>query len=499
MTLKANVAANFLGQGWRALMSLAFVPLYISYLGIEAYGLIGIFAILQAWLSLLDMGMRPALIREMARFTGGAHDAQSIWDLLRSIEIISIAIAGLIAMGVWAASGWLAADWVRAEKLPVASVAQAFALMGVVAALQFVESIYTSSIAGLQRQVLQNGVTSLMATIRGLGAVGILIWLSPTIDAFFIWQGLISLVTVAAFAVVVYRELPRPPRRARLSRPALLGVWRYAAGMAGITLLALLLTTVDKLLLSRLLSLEAFAHYALAGTVAGALYMLVGPITSAFYPRFTELAMREDDTALRAAYHQSAQLVTVLMGAAAVVLMIFGDQVLLLWTADPALVRHVAPLLTVLALGTLLHCLMYIPYQMQLAHGWTALAINVNIAAVAILVPAILWIVPNYGAVGAAWIWVTLTAGYNLFGIYFMHQRLLPTEKWRWCREDVAIPLAAAGATAWLCRWMMPGNLGRIGEFVALMTISTIVLLSIALSAPLVRRMVTRHIPWVSP
>jgi hypothetical protein len=53
-------------------MSLAFVPLYIKYLGIEAYGLIGIFVMLQAWLTLLDMG---ALGREMARFTGGGHDA----------------------------------------------------------------------------------------------------------------------------------------------------------------------------------------------------------------------------------------------------------------------------------------------------------------------------------------------------------------------------------------------------------------------------------------
>ena len=67
--LKRNLIANYLGQGWAALMGLAFIPLYIKYLGIEAYGLIGLFALLQAWLSLLDMGMTPTLGREMARFT----------------------------------------------------------------------------------------------------------------------------------------------------------------------------------------------------------------------------------------------------------------------------------------------------------------------------------------------------------------------------------------------------------------------------------------------
>jgi len=186
VSLKKNVVANYCGQGWQALMGLAFIPLYIKYLGIEAYGLIGIFAILQAWLSLLDMGMKPALGREMARFTGGAHNAQSIRDLLRSIEIIGIAIATGVALGFWAASGWLASHWVTARSLPSDVVAQAFSVMGVVTALRFVESIYVSSIVGLQRQVLHNAATSVMATVRGLGAVGLLAWVSPTIGAFFI-------------------------------------------------------------------------------------------------------------------------------------------------------------------------------------------------------------------------------------------------------------------------------------------------------------------------
>ena len=38
--LKLNIVVNFAGQGWAALMALALVPLYIKFLGIEAYGLI---------------------------------------------------------------------------------------------------------------------------------------------------------------------------------------------------------------------------------------------------------------------------------------------------------------------------------------------------------------------------------------------------------------------------------------------------------------------------
>ncbi|MEI6544407.1 MAG: hypothetical protein WCL60_12885, partial [Methylococcales bacterium] len=175
--LKRNLIANYLGQGWKALMSLAFIPLYIKYLGIESYGLIGIFALLQSWLGLLDMGMKPTLSREMARATGGAHSAQSIRNILRSIEIITVAMASVISIGIMAVSVWLASDWLRTEKLPVATAAQAFTIMGIVTALSFIEGIYSSSLVGLQRQVLLNALSSATATLRGFGAVGVLIWI----------------------------------------------------------------------------------------------------------------------------------------------------------------------------------------------------------------------------------------------------------------------------------------------------------------------------------
>ena len=59
-------------------MGFIFIPIYISYLGIESYGLIGLFIILQGLLSLLDMGLSPTLNREMARFRAGVHTPESI-------------------------------------------------------------------------------------------------------------------------------------------------------------------------------------------------------------------------------------------------------------------------------------------------------------------------------------------------------------------------------------------------------------------------------------
>ncbi len=438
--IKRNLVANYLGQGWVALMGLAFIPLYIRYLGMEAYGLIGLFVLIQAWLALLDMGMTPTLNREMARFTAGAHSPQSINDLLRSLEILCFLLAPLIAAILWACSDWLASDWLKADRLPRAVVAQAISLMAVVVALRFVEGIYRGSLFGLQKQVWYNGASAVLATVRQAGAVAVLVWISPTIQAFFLWQGFLSLVTIVVLAQKVHSALPESPKPPGFSRKAIEDVLAFAGGMIGITLLGILLTQVDKVLLSRLMTLEAFGYYTLATTIAGVLYMIIIPITQSLYPSLVELFTQQDQVTMASVYHQGAQLITVLTAPVLMLLSFFSEGVIFMWSGDAVLAQKTSVILSVLVIGTFLNGLMYMPYQLQIAHGSTGLIVRTNVVAVALLVPAIFWAVPRYGAVGAAWLWALLNVGYALIYLQFMHRRILQQEKWRWYFADVLRP-----------------------------------------------------------
>lgn len=498
MSLKKNVVANYFGAGWNALMAMAFVPLYIRYLGMEAYGLIGIFAILQGWLWLLDMGMIPALSREMARFSGDTTKAQLIRNLLRSIEVIAICVAIVAVITIWLASNWLATGWLRIEKLPLSVVAKALTIMGWVVALRFIENIYSSSISGLQRQVVLNIVSSVMATLRGLGAVGVLVFISPTIMAFFFWQGLISLLTIILFAGVVYGILPVSKKRATFSLKAIKSVWRFAAGTMGLAFLSLLLTQVDKILLSRLLTLKAFGYYMFAVAVARTPFIVVGPVVQAFYPRFTQLLQEDNKISLTFYYHTSAQLITVLLGSASVMLIFFGNDILTLWTRDTVLTEQTYVLIAILSFGNLLNGMITIPYNLQLASGWTGLMIRINMIVICVVIPVLFKVIPAYGAIGAAWVWVFINMAYIVISIQIMHKRLLPDEKRRWYFEDVAIPLVVATATALFLRLVIPNPTGIVFEVVRLGFCFFIISLSAILVAPMVRRYVLMYLPtWI--
>jgi O-antigen/teichoic acid export membrane protein len=486
--LARNLISNFIGQAWVALMGLAFIPLYIHYLGIESYGLIGIFGVLLAWLSLLDMGLAPTLSREMARFTGGQHTAESIHDLLRSVELITLVmaltVAGLMAIG----ARWIAEYWVKAEQLPVETVTEAFTVMGLVTAFRLVEAVYRSSIIGLQRQVLFNLLNSIMATFRSLGALAILVWVSSTILAFFLWQALASVLTVLVMALATHSVLPKAKHRGKFSLAALRSVWHFAGGMFGITFLSLLLMQTDKILLSKLLSLAEFGYYALAATIAGALYVLIQPILQAWFPRLNQLRAKDDQSGLIEAYHLGAQLITVIAGSATLVLIVAGESILRFWSQDPELAHRVAPLLAILVLGNFLNCLMWVPYQAQLAYGWTGLALKINIFAVLIIVPAIFLAAPRFGAQGGAWAWATLNMGYVLVGVNFMYRRILREEKWRWYIDDILRPLLPALPLALTFRWILSEEMGMLSQLATVILFSSLTVITTTLFATQLRK-----------
>lgn len=486
--LKKNISANFAGNIWQAVMGLVFVPLYIKFMGVESYGLVGVFATLQGVFVLLDLGLSAALTREVARLSVLPGKEQEMRDLARTLEVIYWGVAALIGAAVLALAPFIATRWVKPGALSPEAVQQAVLIMGLVMAAQWPAGLYSGGLMGLQRQVLLNGVNIAASTLRGAGAVLVLWLVSPTVQAFFLWQIAVSAANTLLLSLLLWRQLPPAGRRASFQRPLLAGVWRFAAGMSGISVLSTMLTQADKVLLSRMLSLEMFGYYTLAGMVAMTIYRLVGPVFSAVYPRFVQLVSLADQAGLAQLYHKSCQLVSVLIFPVAAVIALFAYEILAVWTGNPATAERTALLMTILITGTAIHGLMLIPYALQLANGWTSLALYVNSAAVVLLVPLIFFMTRAHGAVGGASVWLILNSGYVLVTIYFMHRRLLPGEKWNWYRKDVLYPLAASLAVAGAGRLLLAGPLAALPMLGYLAAVSAATLAAAALFTDTTRK-----------
>ena len=478
MNLSKNLLANYVGQFWRAVMAVAFIPIYIKLIGIESYGLIGFFAIFQSSLALFDMGMKPALGRETAKISENHNMASShqVRNLLRSVELISIIIVIALILLMFASSSWIAMNWLQSESLDYEIIRKSIIIFVGISCLQFLESIYTSCLSGLQRQVLLNILISSFATLKGVGAVFVLTFISPTVITFFIWQLIVSIMSLLVISYSLYSTLPKSDQPTKFSFLEIQKIWRYAFGMLGITFVALTLTQLDKVILSNILPLSAFGYYSLVGAVVASLYFLVTPVTTAYFPKFVALIESNEKLLLKNAYHQSAELVTVLMGVTGIFLAFHAHSILLIWTQDPEIANNTHYLLSILSVSTVFNGVLWIPMQMQLAHGVTSITLKVNIVTMILIVPLFFILVPVYQSVGAAFI----TLGMNIFALVvnliFMNRFVMRGQNLTLVIRHTIFPLIVAFVTCYLMNWFFPKFESLSMEFFRLTTILTAML-----------------------
>lgn len=442
MKLGRNLFAGLASSAWSAAVGLAVVPFYLKYLGIEAYGLIGFFVTTQAILQLLDLGLAPAINREVARGLA-SESLDGARSLLRTLAMIYWGMAAVIALVVVGLAPFIAQYWLKSNQLPQETVVHAIMLMGLVIACRWPIGLYQSALMGAQRLTVSSSISIVMVTIGSIGAVGILALVSPTIQAFFLWQALVGVLYATIVRLAAWRLLGRAVGN-RVDVEGLKRIWRFSVGMSGVAVSGLILMQLDKILLSRMIDLADFGRYALAAIVASGLYVLLTPVFNVIFPRMSAFVATGDTQGLIDFYRTGTRWLSAALFPLATALALLSHDLVLLWTGNIDLATSVAPIVSLLVLGTAMNGAMHFPYALQLAFGMTRLPLMINIVLMTILVPAIILLATRYGAIGGAAAWAILNLLYLLFGTWLTHRHLLKGIACKWLFGDVGLPLAAS-------------------------------------------------------
>jgi O-antigen/teichoic acid export membrane protein len=443
--LSRNIAYGLAASAWTAALGFAVVPIYLKFLGLEAYGVVGFFATLQALFVLLDMGMAPTVGREVARHEA-LGDVSGARQLVKVLGRVYWLVAAAIAVCLALAAPVVARHWLNTNHLPADAVQKVVVLLGLVIAARWPTALYQSVLIGAQRFDLSSPVTMATSTLASGGAAIVVSQVSPTLEAFFLWQLFAAAAGTAAMRYTAYRVLGRP--RANIA-PASPGEFRnalkFSAGMSLITLMAIAFTQVDKLLLSSMLGLADFGRYTLATTICSAIYLVVTPFYNALLPRFTALAATGDLSQLSAEYRASTRRLVAVIAPLCLLIALFGRELILYWTGNPETATGAAPIVFFMALGCALHGIMFVPYALQLAFGQTRLAAVISALLLIAFIPLVVWLAGSHGARGGALAWLLLHVAYVALGTWLTHRRLLPGHARRWLAVDVLAPAALCG------------------------------------------------------
>lgn len=459
--LRVNIFANFAGSAFVSLLAILFTPFYLAYLGVEAYGLVGFFVSFQALVSILDLGLSVTANRELAMRAGIKEKEQESRDIVRTLEVVFWGAAIIIGLLAWLASPVIGL-WLNPRSLAPETVTKCLVIMGWIIAFQFPVGFYSGVLLGLQKHLILNGINAVFGVLKTAGTVAILHFVSASPEAFFGWQ--LGLVILQAFVsvIVTWRVLPPAVIRATFSKSFLKDSWRFAAGISGISVMSIFLTQADKLVLSKILPLDAFGYYAFASAIANGLSRLIQPVFQSYFPRLSQQTSAGDQSALSRTYHQGCQLMSVVVFPVAVIPVFFSRELLDVWQHNPATTENAWLLLSILAAGTSLNSLLSMPYALQLANGWTRLYFYALMVAVIVLTPATVFIALNFDIFRVAAIWVVLNIAFIMIVVPIMHRSLLRGEIWKWYLNDVSLPVFAVAGVGIISRFLFIANAGRL-------------------------------------
>lgn len=417
-----RIIAGLAAKAWLVILVLVSWPVLRRLLGDEAFGLIGFYLTLQTVLQTLDLGLTPTVVREIARTAGADTDAE-LAEKASTFETTFAAVAAALAVGVAALAPVISEFWVRRENLSAETVTHCVRLMGLICGAQWLGGFYQSALTGLQRQVLVNALRAGEATLSWLGAIALFTVWQGDVVTFFLWQLGVALLGLIAAGLAFRASVPGVRFAFRLIH--LRRASRFALGMAGISILGLILINMDRVYLSHALPLDRFGNYTLAAYTASAGFSaFLVPLSNVFLPRFTALAASEP-ASLRGAYGLAVKLFAMLALPGLVVALLLGHDFFRLWTGDQAVADAATPPFHWLVAGWTCASLATPAYLMQIAYGWTSLGLRSGTVFVVVFVPLLFVLGGRFGVEGAAANFAAFNVSYLIVNVTLTHRFLL--------------------------------------------------------------------------
>lgn len=450
MSLKKNIIANYISQIYVTIIGILMVPLYIKYMGADAYGLVGFFAMLQAWFNLLDIGFTPMMGRETARYHGGATDALHYRRLVRALEGIFLVVATLAGTALFTLATYFANYWLRSNNLRIIEIEYSVQIMVIIIIIRWMGGLYRGVISGSERQVWLSTFNSSIATLRFVCVFPVLVYVDASPSAFFLFQLMVAVIELVVLVTKTYCILPSVPARQAIgwTWTPLKPVLKFSLTIAFTSSVWIIITQTDKLVLSKILTLEDYGYFTLAVLVASGIMIISGPVSTGIMPRMAYLEAQGKHDELIQIYRHGTQFVAVIAGALATTIAFRAEPLLLAWTGNESLAKESAPILTLYAFGNGILTVAAFPYYLQYAKGNLRLHLIGNALFVVLLVPTVIWAANNYGGIGAGYVWVGMNVLSFVAWLPLVHQKFAPGLNAKWYGADVLaifLPMVIVG------------------------------------------------------
>lgn len=419
--LAYSVVYNLLGQGIPLLAALYAIPVMIFALGDDRFGIYTLIWVVAGYFGLFDLGIGRAITKLVSEKIGSQQMGEVpaiFWTALAVVMLSGLIGAFLLFAGAPLLTDYLlnTSNALRDEALP------AFRLLAVclpvvicAATLNgFLEALHRFDTVNLIR--IPAGVFSFIGPLLGLpyshdlSALTAILLTGRIVE----FAALLTSCLAAFPALRVGCQFNRQTVRPLLS----FGGWITVSNIIGPVL-----TYLDRLFISALISVAAITYYATPYSLTIKLVIIPTALVGVLFPILVRRLL-EDRTRAAQLFHRSSRYVIYATFPVVLMLFTFAHQGLAFWVNE-SFARHSTAVVQWLLLGIFINGLAQIPVALIHGSGKPALVAKLHLAELPLYLAALLALLNTYGIVGVAMAGAGRMA-VDAIALFWLSRRLLP-------------------------------------------------------------------------
>lgn len=430
---------------YTAVVAILLIPFLIKRIGVEAYGLLGFFTVLQACLSILDAGVGGVLTREAIISKQNIRRFEKFNVLYRKIILIFVVIAILLVLLGGVFSIKFSASWLKTN-IENSTIAVCSTLMFCIFALRYLQGPFRSLLLSNESQVTITTINLINTTLSQPITLFLLYFFKGDVVFYFVMQLLSAALTCGL--MIFFSECVRRKILKNISEQlnfddgvgeiSISKFFSFALQLSMLTILWVVVNQSDKLTLTRFLPLSEYAMYSIAVSIMGILAIISDPLNQYLQPRLTKYFHERDTREYSRLYFNAFKFIITITIPLSVFLFSFSEKILFVWSNNIHLATEVSKYLPWLFLGGVFSIYSNLIFLLLYSHGELKKHTIVYVIFSMIIIPLNIFIAKNFHGDGTS-IFYAMNAillfliwgGYNLIerfsnGIGIMAFYILP-------------------------------------------------------------------------
>jgi O-antigen/teichoic acid export membrane protein len=408
--MRSNIVYNYLAQIFLASAGIITLPFLLERMGAELYAFVAIFFTVQTIFSILDGGLSGSLSREFALNKETSTRSSSPKSLLNKAECIFIALSTSGILFIYSISGYISTSWLRLSAINTDEAELYLGLIGMIAALRLWSGLYRSVLIGYEKQKYLSVINIATTSARYIFVLPLLDVVENTGFVYFLYQLFIAVLEIITLKVCSNSNINEQTSKdtsLEVKGDYFKSILRTSSQIWSLTLIWVMANQVDKLILTRLISLQDFGYFSVVSSLSAGILLLGAPVANAVMPNLSRFIKSNNHEESQRIYFMASKLVSIVGFPVAFTLVALPEHALFLFVNNVNIANDFSKILQCYSIGSFFLLMSGMTFLLKQSSGDLSKNIKQNIYYLLTIVILMLTATRLLGLEGAAYAWLT--------------------------------------------------------------------------------------------